>query len=241
MSLRRGGPRPGADTLEVALTELWQATMPTMSAAWRRRFLTHMELHRTACVEEAVNRRTRRTPPLDEYPALRRRSLGMFLFDLAEPVLGVELPESVVPTAPWQSLVEGLVDLVAWCNDVASYPAEAGRDDPHNYVTVAAAAHEGDAARAAAWVIDRIAERAAEVAAAARTLPADLAGLGLPAGHVRQAGDVAAVVARAPGAHLEWLLESGRYRRPPEAPASGTAGTGAAGPRTRHPGLVISG
>jgi hypothetical protein len=231
MSLRRGGPRPGADPLELALNDLWQATTPEMSAAWRRRFLTHMELHRIACVAEAVNRRTGRTPPLEEYPALRRRSLGMFLFDLAEPVLGVETPESVVPTAPWQSLLEGLLDLTAWCNDIASYAAEASRDDPHNYVAVAAAAHEVDAGRAAAWVIDRIAARAAEIAAAARALPADLAGLGLPAGPVRQAGDVAAALVNAPGAYLEWLLESGRYGGQAEPVV----------PRSRPSGLVISG
>src|SRR5918999_1764281 len=53
MSLRRGGPRPGADPLELALNELWRATTPPMSQDWRRRFLTNMERHRAACVEEA--------------------------------------------------------------------------------------------------------------------------------------------------------------------------------------------
>jgi hypothetical protein len=219
MSLRRGGPRPGADPLELALNDLWQATLPQMSADWRRRFLTHMERHRAACVEEAVNRRTRRTPSLAEYPSLRRRSLGMFLFDLAEPVLGVEIPESVVPTAPWQSLLEGLTDLTAWCNDVASYPVEASREDPHNYVAVAAAAYEVDAVQAAAWVIDRIAERADEIAAAARALPSDLTGLGIAAQGVRQVEEVAAALVRAQSAHLEWLLESGRYSGRPQPAA----------------------
>jgi Terpene synthase family 2, C-terminal metal binding len=211
MSLRRGGPRPGADCLELALNDLWRATVPRLSAAWRRRFLTHMERHRAACIEEAVNRRTRRTPSLEEYPSLRRRSLGMFLFDLAEPALGIEVPEPVVSTAPWQSLLEGLVDLTAWCNDIASYAQEAGRDDPHNYVTVAAAGHEVDVADAVVWVIEQIAGRADEVAAAARALPADLSGLGLAPESVRQAGDVACALVRAQGAYLEWLLESGRY------------------------------
>ena len=211
MSLRRGGPRLGADPLELALNELWRTTTPPMSQDWRRRFLTNMERHRAACVEEAVNRRTGRTPTLDEYPSLRRRSLGRFLFDLVEPVLGVELPAAVVPTGPWQSLVEGLTDLTAWCNDVASHPMEAARDDPHNYVTVIATAGGRDPVRAADRVIDRIAERASEIAAAARGLPADLTALGVPAGSVRRAGEVAAVLVRAQGAQLEWLQESGRY------------------------------
>jgi hypothetical protein len=212
MSLRRGGPRPGTDPLELALNELWRATTPLTSPDWRRRFLTDMERHRAACVEEAVNRRTRRTPTLEEYPSLRRRSLGRFMFDLAEPVLGVEVPAPVVSTAPWQSLIEGLTDLTAWCNDIASHTVEAGRDDPHNFVTVMAAACRLAPGPAADRVVDRIAERANEIAAAARALPSDLTALGVPAAGVRQADEVASVLVRAQGAHLEWLQESGRYR-----------------------------
>jgi hypothetical protein len=231
MSLRRGGPRPGADPLELALNELWRATTPLLSQDWRRRFLTHMERHRAACVEEAVNRRTGRTPSLDEYPSLRRRSLGRFLFDLVEPVLGIEVPAAVVPTAPWQSLVEGLTDLTAWCNDVASHAVETARDDPHNYVTVMAAAGELDPGRAAGRVVDHIAERANEIAAAARALPADLTSLGVPTDFVRQADEVAAVLVRAQGAHLEWLQESGRYS--PAVPMS--VGPVSAGPINAGP------
>lgn len=211
MSLRRGGPRPGADPIELALNDVWRDTTPLMGAGWRRRFLTHLERHRAACVEEAVNRRTRRTPSLDEYPALRRRTLGTFLFDLAEPVLGAEIPESVVAAAPWQSLLEGATDVMAWCNDVASYAMEASRDDPHNYVAVAAAGRELDPAAAAAWVVDRIAARADEVTAAARTLPEDLTGLGIDPADILPAEVLAAVLVRTQGAHLEWLPESGRY------------------------------
>jgi hypothetical protein len=226
MSLRRGGPRPGADPMELALNELWRATTPAMSPDWRRRFLTHMERHRAACVEEAVNRRTGRTPSLEEYPSLRRRSLGRFMFDLAEPALGVEVPAAVVPTAPWQSLVEGLTDLMAWCNDVASYAMEAGRADPHNYITVVAEACRLDPGRAAARVVDRIAERAGEIAAAARVLPCDLTALGVPAGSARQADTVATALVRAQGAHVEWLQESGRHR-------TGAARPGAPVPKAR--------
>jgi hypothetical protein len=221
MSLRRGGPRPGADPLEFALNELWAATAPRMSAAWRRRFLTDMERHRAACAEEAVNRRTRRTPSLEEYPLLRRRSRGSFLFALAEAALDSEVPEAVVPTAPWQSLMEGMADVIGWCNDIASYPAEAGRGDPHNYVTVISATYEIGVREAAGRVIGRIAERSGEVAAAARALPSDLAGLDLNADMVRQADGVASVLAGAQGAHLEWLLESGRYTVPADTTAGG--------------------
>jgi hypothetical protein len=114
--------------------------------------------------------------------------------------------------------VEGLTDLTAWCNDVASYVVEAARDDPHNYVTVMATAGALDPGRTAGRVVDRIAERATEIAAAARSLPADLTALGVPARCARQADDIAAVLVRAQGAHLEWLQDSGRYS--PAVPVS---------------------
>jgi hypothetical protein len=127
-------------------------------------------------------------------------------------VLGVEVPAPVVSTAPWQSLVTGLTDLTAWCNDIASHAVETARADPHNYVTVVAAACRLDPGRAASRVIGRIAERAIEVAAAARALPSDLIALGVPTGDARRADEVAAALVHVQGAHVEWLQESGRYR-----------------------------
>jgi hypothetical protein len=64
---------------------------------------------------------------------------------------------------------------------------------------------------AADWVVDRIADRAREVTAAARALPSDLAALGVPTGSAQQADVVASALVRAQGAHLDWLNECGRY------------------------------
>lgn len=91
-AMRRGHARPGARPLEGALVELWQATSKGMSRDWRRRFMLHLEAHRDGCAEESVNRRIRHVPTEKEFPPLRRRACGPFLYDLVEPVLGVELP-----------------------------------------------------------------------------------------------------------------------------------------------------
>jgi hypothetical protein len=211
-ALRRGRSRPGAGPLEVALPELWRATSPVMSRSWRCRFLSHLEEHRTACAEEAVNRRTGHIPSPERYPALRRRTSGAFMLDLAEPVLGVELPAAVIRSPAWQGLLEGTADLIAWCNDVASYTREASQGATHNYVTVFAHAFGLTPDQTGTWVVDRIAERAPDVEAAARQLPATFARLGLDPAVASRTGGIAEALLTAPRAHLEWLLESGRYR-----------------------------
>jgi hypothetical protein len=212
MSLRRGHARPGSGPLEIALTELWQATSPLTTRSWRCRFLSHLEDHRSACGEEAVNRRTGQMPSPGRYPALRRRTSGTFMFDLAEPVLGVETAAGVLLSPAWQNLLLGTADLITWCNDIASYSREAAWGATHNYVTVFAHAFDLTPEQTAAWVVDRIAERASEVQAAARQLPATFSRLGLDAESARRTSEVAEVFLAAPRAHLDWLLESGRYR-----------------------------
>jgi hypothetical protein len=216
-ALRRGRGRPGAGPLEVALPELWRATSPMMSRSWRCRFLNHLDEHRTACAEEAVNRRTGHIPSPERYPALRRRTSGTFMLDLAEPVLGVELPPALIRSPAWQSLLEGTADLIAWCNDVASYTREASQGATHNYLTVFAHAFCLTPNQTSTWVVDRIAERAPEVEAAARQLPGTFARLGLDPAAESRISEIAEVLLAAPRAHLEWLLESGRYRTPADS------------------------
>lgn len=212
MALRRGHARPEAGPLEVSFIELWEATAPLTSANWRQRFLGHLEEHRRSCAEEAVHRRTGHIPDVAEYPALRRRTGGLFMFDLAEPVLGFELPDAVIRSPVWQSLLQGTADLIAWCNDVVSYPKESRHGAAHNYLTVLAHAFGLSPDQTMWWVLDRIAERAPEVMAAQRQLPATYLRLGLDTETVRQADRAARILVSAPRAHLDWLLESGRYR-----------------------------
>lgn len=211
MALRRGHPRPEAGPLEVTLVELWNSTGQLMTLCWRQRFLAHFEEHRRACGEEAVHRRTGKIPSVADYPILRRRSSGIFMYDLAEPVLGVELPEPLIRAPVWQALLHATADLITWCNDVVSYGRET---TPHNYLTVFAEAYGLESDQAASWVVARIAERAPELAAAARQLPATYERIGLDAPTVAMADAVAETLLAAPRAHLEWLVESGRYDAP---------------------------
>jgi hypothetical protein len=208
-ALRRGGPRPAADPLELGLTELWRETAPGMTQAWRHRFIARLEDHRAACAEEAVHRRTGHICSVDRYPALRRRTAGLFMFDLLEPALGRELPAELVRSPGWHALVQATADIITWSNDVISYPGErkAGHGS-HNYLAVLAQAYGLEPEQTAVWVIDRITERLPEAAAAVRRLPTEYVRLGL----ADEPAEVAAqTLLAAPGAYLDWLHESGRY------------------------------
>ncbi|MDL4771251.1 MULTISPECIES: terpene synthase family protein [Thermomonosporaceae] len=219
--VRCGHARPGARPLESTLVELWQATSAGTSRDWRRRFLAHMEENRDGCAEEAVNRRVGRVPSLKAYAALRRRACGPFMYDLIEPVLGVEVPVRLLATPDWRTVTEGTADIVAWTNDLVSHVCEAARDDAHNMPSVLAAAYGIDPGKAGEWVVERIAIRIGDVAAAARTLPGML-DLLRPTDEQRDAAvQVVRVLLDTPRAHVEWLIESGRYG--PEAGLSSPA------------------
>ncbi|WP_242608870.1 terpene synthase family protein [Actinomadura formosensis] len=211
-AMRRGHPRPGARPLEAALVELWHATTSRgMSRDWRRRFGLRLEAHRDGCAEEAVNRRIRHVPTEAEYAPLRRRACAPFLYDLIEPVLGVELPARLLRTPPWKTLTDGVADAVAWSNDLASHDLESARGDVHDLPAVLSRAHGLDAAQAAAAVTGKITDRLEEACTAARRLPAMLDRLELTVAQRAAAAQVVTVLLAVPRAHLDWLAETGRY------------------------------
>lgn len=215
-TVRRGAPRPGAGPLELALAELWRETAGPMGADWRRRFRIHLGWHRQGCVDEAVGRRTRATPSLEEYPGLRRRTNAPFVLDLVEPVLGVELPEDVVSTRSWRRLRDGVNDVTAWCNDVVSYPHESGLGNPCNYVGLAIRELDLEPLTAIGWVCERIEEALARMEEAAADLAGEPAWRDLGADARTRAGEVVATLLLVPRAQLDWLAESGRYSPMPD-------------------------
>ncbi|WP_246006974.1 terpene synthase family protein [Actinomadura pelletieri] len=223
-AMRRGHARPGARPLETALVELWDVTSTGMSREWRRRFMLQLEAHRDGCAEEAVNRRVRQVPTEAQFASLRRRACGPFLYDLVEPVLGVELPARLLRTPSWKTLAHSVADVVAWSNDVASHDLEAARGDVHDLPAVLAHARgvaPGDADTIAALVAGRITDRLEDAWTAARRLPEMLDRLELTVAQRAAAAQVVKVLLDVPRAHIDWLAESGRYEPPGASPAPG--------------------
>ncbi|MFB4287107.1 terpene synthase family protein [Nonomuraea sp. ATR24] len=191
--------------LEAAFADLWRVTSSRMSDQWRRRFAVNLQRQHYACRTEAANRASGAAPSLADYPALRRGTVGPYLYDLVEPCLRVEVPAWVHRSEPWQELVNACSDVTAWCNDVASRPKERG--DAHNLVVIAGRELGLGEREAVAWVVDRIAERCRDMQEAARRLPLD----DLGPRTARDVSKVACAYLAAPRAHLDWLMESTRY------------------------------
>ncbi|MBE1535106.1 terpene synthase family protein [Actinomadura algeriensis] len=216
---RRGHARPGARPLEATLVELWRATAKGMSRDWRRRFVLHLEAHRDACAEEAVNRRIGHVPAPRDYAPLRRRACGPFLYDLIEPVLGVELPARLLRTPRWKALAHAVADAVAWSNDLASHDLEAARGDVHDLPAVLAKAEGTTPAQAGPAVAARVIERIEDAREAARRLPDMLDRLELTVAQRAAAAQVVRILLDTPRAHVDWLAESGRYEAGTAVPA----------------------
>lgn len=201
----RGHPIAGA------FGELWHRTAPRTTLGWQTAFHTHLQEHRVACGSEARFRLLGTPPTPDEYAHLRRQANGPFMFDLAEPILRVRLPDGLRETSAWQAMLAACNDVTAWCNDVASAEKERAAGDVHNYV-LAAAHHTGAGFGAATlFVLGRVAKRIEDLQNAARALPREFRRLGMTQKESCDASKVAMILLGAPRGHLEWLLESARY------------------------------
>jgi hypothetical protein len=194
-----------------AFGELWQRTAPRTALGWRTVFHAHLQEHRVACWSEARFRLLGTPPTPYGYAHLRRQANGPFMFDLAEPILRVRLPDELRATSAWRAMLAACNDVTAWCNDIASADKERAAGDVHNYVLVIAHQRGADLATATVPVLDRIAERIEHLQNAARALPGEFRRLAMTRKESCDASRVAMILLGAPRGHLEWLLESERY------------------------------
>lgn len=198
-----------------AFGELWRATAPPMSPAWRRRFLAGLEKTREATLWELDTRRAGRPIPLAAYPTHRRATFATFIYEAGEAILGAELPPALATAPAWTELADAANDAAAWCNDLVSLARDQQAGSLTNHVLVAE--HELGLSRAEAidWVIRRTAERMNDLRHAARALSPLFSRLSLTPGMARAASKVACAYLLVPHANLEWTTEAGRYRAAP--------------------------
>lgn len=217
-----------------AFNELWQRISPRTTLGWQTAFHAHLQEHRVACWSEARFRLLGTPPTPYEYAQLRRKANGPFMFDLAEPILRVRLPDELRETSAWQGMLAACNDVTAWCNDIASAEKESAVGDVHNYVLVISHHTNVDLSAATVVVLDRIAERIGDLQEAARALPREFRRLGMSQKESCDASKVAMILLGAPRGHLEWLLESARYdSRQPTDSAMRSASSLSATPSSR--------
>ncbi|MEU5399939.1 terpene cyclase [Streptomyces sp. NPDC005963] len=127
-----------ASPVASALADLWHRTAGRMSAAWRRRFVHHLEqCLTTATVWEAQNRVSGAVPSEETYIANRRHTGAIYVcMDLVEFVAGVEVPAECHRSPAFRTALDAACDVVCWVNDVYSYAKERALGEVHNLVHV---------------------------------------------------------------------------------------------------------
>ncbi|HLL68525.1 MAG TPA: hypothetical protein VK453_22835 [Micromonosporaceae bacterium] len=125
--------------LSRALAVVWARTAAAAGPAWRERFRTHLADYLAGNVWEAENRATGRVPGVPEYLRMRRSTAATAIFfDLIEVFGGVELTPAAAADPAVLALRRHADNVVAWFNDLVSWPKELARGDVHNLVLVLA-------------------------------------------------------------------------------------------------------
>lgn len=196
-----------------ALCDVWGRTVARTVPGWRERFLADIAMYLAANAWEAANRQAGRVPAVDEYVSMRRATAAAAMFfDLIEVLDGADLNAEVLAEPALLGLREHASNVVAWFNDLVSWPKELMVGDLHNLVLVLRHHRRLRLADAVRVVVER---HDAEV----RAFLAVRAGLPDRAGALGRVADGLAYWIRA---NVDWSRESGRYAPEPSdgAPAA---------------------
>ncbi|MGW5701708.1 terpene synthase family protein [Amycolatopsis japonica] len=117
-------PEPG-NPAEAGLENLWARTIPSMSEAWRRRFVTSTHNLMVESLWELDNIDRGRIANPIEYVQMRRRVGGApWSANLIEFAVGAEVPDGIAATRPMEVLRDTFADAVHLRNDLFSYQRE---------------------------------------------------------------------------------------------------------------------
>jgi hypothetical protein len=200
----RGGRVPDDldQPLASALDDVWIRTRLRAGAGWRERLIGHVAEYLAANEWEAGNRRQGRFPPIGEYVRMRRQSAATAMFfDLAEALGGHEPVTDPYAEAGLVLLRRYADNVVAWFNDLVSWPKEAARGDPHNLVLIVHRELRVSLADAVGYVVNWHDREVRSFVAAGREF-----------GHRRP--DIQRLVSGLEHwirANVDWSRESGRY------------------------------
>ncbi len=110
---------------EAGLEDLWARTIPSMSEAWRRRFVTSTHNLMVESLWELDNIDRERIANPIEYVQMRRRVGGApWSANLIEYAVGAEVPDQFAATRPMEVLRDTFADAVHLRNDLFSYQRE---------------------------------------------------------------------------------------------------------------------
>jgi hypothetical protein len=190
----------------LAMHDVWVRTCGRAGSAWRERFVAHLQDYLAGAEWEAGNRAAARVPSVDEYRGMRRRSVALEMFlDLIEPLSGIEVPAAAAADEEYLELRRVGSNVVAWFNDLVSWPKEEAAGDPHNLVLVVRHERQVSMGEAmAAVAADHDAEVNEFLAARDRLMAGPLAA-------DRAVRTMVTGVEHWIRGHLDWSMETGRY------------------------------
>jgi germacradienol/geosmin synthase len=111
--------------VERGLADLWNRTIPSMSAGWRRRFVDTTEALLAESLWELSNISAGRLPNPIEYVEMRRKVGGApWSANLVEYAVQAEVPDEVAHLRPMKVLSDTFSDAVHLRNDLFSYQRE---------------------------------------------------------------------------------------------------------------------
>jgi germacradienol/geosmin synthase len=117
-------PEP-TNAIERGLADLWARTVPTMSVAWRTRFVESTKNLLDESLWELANIRQERISNPIEYIAMRRKVGGApWSANLVEHAASAEVPAEIAHTRPMKVLRDTFSDGVHLRNDLFSYQRE---------------------------------------------------------------------------------------------------------------------
>jgi hypothetical protein len=120
-----------------AFADLWDRSRDGMSRPWVDRTACDWERYFASYPHEAINRRSRTIPTMDDYLTIRRGSAATeSVTDMVERLNRIEVPLVAFHSPQLRIMRQIAADVPFICNDVYSYEKETARGDVYNLVTV---------------------------------------------------------------------------------------------------------
>ncbi|CAM6100461.1 unnamed protein product [Calypogeia fissa] len=129
--------------LNKAFGDLWAELCEIMPADFLRRWALLFQKQNLSNLKEIRNRKYKIIPPVDEYIALRRDTIGaQAAVVTTEFVDRVHLPDEVFDCSEMQRLITAITDFYSIHNDLCSFQKEAMLGDVNNLVVVVSHAED---------------------------------------------------------------------------------------------------
>ncbi|GAA3761024.1 germacradienol/geosmin synthase [Spinactinospora alkalitolerans] len=234
----REPPEP-ENAAESGLADLWRRTVPSMSADWRRRFITSTHNLMVESMWELDNIDRDRVANPIEYIQMRRRVGGApWSANLVEVAVGAEIPEAIAGTRPMRVLADTFSDAVHLRNDLFSYQREVREEGENSNAVLVFERFFGRSTQEAADLVNEL--LTSRLVQFENTALGEVPGL--LAEHAVSPGEQAGVAAYVKGLQdwqaggHEWHARSSRYMNEgaanrPAGPLSGPTGLGTAAAR----------